>query len=150
VWGELDPPAIRTAHVSGVGLRTLPLPVSVPSGIAVSGIVTSALPSPGSAPHRFALEQNYPNPFNPSTTIRFSILSEGSRHPARQAEGMAQWVRLSVYDLLGREVAVILNAPRISGEYEVQFDAAQLPSGVYMYRLQAGEEAITRAMVLLR
>jgi hypothetical protein len=77
----------------------------------------------GTMPKEFILFQNYPNPFNPSTKIIYTLKSSGK-------------VRLSVYDLLGREVVVPVNNERkIAGKYEVSFDAANLPSGVYFYRL---------------
>jgi hypothetical protein len=74
-------------------------------------------------PGRCRLEQNYPNPFNPTTGIRFQI------------PGVSE-VRLSVYDLLGREVAVLVNGRMGAGAHEVTFDGSALPSGVYFYRLQ--------------
>jgi len=88
-------------------------------------------------PAQFALEQNYPNPFNPDSDIRYQI-SE------------FKMVRLAVYDLLGREVAVLVNGNRAVGSYEVKFDATGLPSGVYLYRLTAGTLVLTRKMMLVR
>jgi hypothetical protein len=80
-------------------------------------------------PSGFSLDQNYPNPFNPSTLIRYGI--PGSRG---QGSGARQ-VRLVVYDLLGREVVVLVNEEQAPGSYEVNFDAKGLSSGVYIYRL---------------
>jgi hypothetical protein len=77
------------------------------------------------APYRYQLQQNYPNPFNPSTTIGFGVSGPGSSP-----------VRLIVFDLLGREVAVLVNEKKEAGNYSVQFDGAGLASGVYLYRLQ--------------
>ena len=85
----------------------------------------------------FMLFQNYPNPFNSSSDIRYHI-SE-LRH-----------VRLAVYDLLGREVAVLVNERKSPGSYAVKFDAAGLSSGLYFYRLQAGNLVRTRKLLLLR
>jgi cyclomaltodextrinase len=93
-------------------------------------------------PTHFALEQNYPNPFNPSTDIRYSVPASGDR--------AAGEVRLAIYDLLGREVRVLVNARQSAGTYTVSFDAAGLASGVYLYRLSAGSFAQTRKMVLVR
>jgi len=90
-------------------------------------------------PASSALEQNWPNPFNPRTNIGFRVSGLGSR-----------WVRLAVYDLLGREVAVLVNAQKEPGNYEVKFDAAHLPSGVYLYRLTAGDFSETRKLMLMR
>jgi len=88
-------------------------------------------------PLRIALEQNYPNPFNPTTTIPFDL-------PA------ASRVHLRVYDLLGREVATVLDQDLSPGSYLVRFDAAGLASGVYLYRLEAGRGLLQRKMLLLR
>jgi hypothetical protein len=90
-----------------------------------------------SVPMEYSLSQNYPNPFNPSTTIKFELPK-----PAR--------VRLSVYDILGREVSVLVNEKRDAGVHEVKFDAAGLASGVYFYMLQAGDFIQTRKMFLIR
>ena len=88
-------------------------------------------------PETFRLHQNYPNPFNPSTTIRFELLA---RTP----------VRLTVYDLLGREVAVLVNETLESGGYETTWDASGMPSGTYFYRLTSGTFVQTKKMVLLK
>ena len=79
----------------------------------------------------FKLEQNYPNPFNPTTVISYHL-------PAGQAGlPVVSDVRLVVYDLLGREVAVLVNEKKAPGSYTVQFDAGHFASGTYFYRLQA-------------
>jgi hypothetical protein len=88
-------------------------------------------------PGEFRLEQNYPNPFNPSTTIKFELPKSSV-------------VRLTVYDILGREVALLVNETRGAGVHEVKFDASNLSSGIYLYRLQAGNLVQTRKLVLLR
>ena len=92
-------------------------------------------------PEKFELSQNYPNPFNPSTKIRYSIPNVGS--------GLAQTV-LKVYDVLGNEVATLVNEEKPAGNYEVDFNASQLSSGIYFYKLQAGSFVETRKMTLLR
>ena len=92
----------------------------------------------------FQLEQNYPNPFNPSTTIKYTIPNvtlsgvEGSR------------VQLKVYDVLGNEVATLVNEEKPAGNYEVDFSASNLTSGVYLYKIQAGSFVETKKMILLR
>ncbi len=89
-------------------------------------------------PNTFSLDQNYPNPFNPSTNIRFSLPTSGQ-------------VALKVYDMLGRQVATLVNEMRTSGVHTVTFDAANLPSGTYVYRLEvAGQAAITRKMIFVK
>jgi hypothetical protein len=88
-------------------------------------------------PSRINLSQNYPNPFNASTTIEFSLPEEA-------------YVDLSIYDLLGREVTVLEKGLKPAGKYEIPFDASGLSSGVYFYRLQAGESTESKRMVLLK
>lgn len=101
------------------------------------GVLQSTNSASDDPPSGFRLDQNYPNPFNPETTITFSI--------ERTA-----YVRLSVYDTLGKEVATVLTAEKAPGEHEVQFDAEDLTSGIYLYRLETGSRTATRQMVLLR
>jgi len=92
----------------------------------------------------FSLSQNYPNPFNPSTIIRFSL-------PAgRQELPMNSFVTLKVYNLLGQEVATLVNEQKPAGNYEVKFDASNLASGVYVYRLNAGDFTASQKMLLLK
>ncbi|MBX2992047.1 MAG: T9SS type A sorting domain-containing protein [Bacteroidetes bacterium] len=90
-------------------------------------------------PAEFMLHQNYPNPFNPSTNIRFSI-----------PVGTHGRVSLQVYDILGREVATLVNELKGTGSYEVTWDATGMASGVYFYRLQAGEFMQSKRLLLLR
>jgi hypothetical protein len=95
-------------------------------------------------PGAFVLAQNYPNPFNPLTIIKYTI--GGIRGQGLGVSG----VSLVVYDLLGREVAVLVNERKAPGEYDVQFDASNLSSGVYFYRLAAGSFSQTRSMLLVK
>ena len=88
-------------------------------------------------PEKFNLSQNYPNPFNPSTKIKFDLPQAGN-------------VNLRVFDVLGREVSVLVNESLKPGKYEVDFDASALPSGVYFYNLIAGGHVETRKMILLK
>lgn len=90
-----------------------------------------------SAPKEFALFQNYQNPFNPSTVIGYQIPK-------------ASWVTLKVYDMLGKEVATLVNEVKEPGTYEVQFDASHLTSGVYIYKLQAGASTAVKKLVLMK
>jgi hypothetical protein len=123
----------------------------------LSQMITSADPFKNELPHGFSLCQNYPNPFNPSTTIRYELPS-------------LLMVRLSVYDILGREVAVLVNEWQDAGVYEVKFsagsgsspagpedwgkharsggDATGLATGMYFYRIQAGEFTQSRKLIL--
>jgi hypothetical protein len=95
----------------------------------------------------YRLMQNYPNPFNPATTIRFTIAGVAA---LSGSEGPATRVRLAVYDLLGREGALLVNETQRPGTYEVRFDGASLPSGVYFYRLTAGQFVETRSLILTK
>lgn len=88
-------------------------------------------------PETFSLQQNYPNPFNPSTTIKYSVPS-------------ASKVSLKVFDVLGKEVAVLVNETKTAGNYEVNFDASKLTSGVYFYQLQAGSSSVTKKLTLMK
>ncbi|MFZ1517970.1 MAG: YCF48-related protein [Ignavibacteriaceae bacterium] len=89
------------------------------------------------SPKSFALEQNYPNPFNPTTSIQYAIAS-------------SQYVQLKVYDILGNEVSTLVNEVKSAGTYQIIFDASDLSSGTYFYRLQAGSFVETKKMILLR
>jgi hypothetical protein len=109
-----------------------------------AGSTTSVINNNQNLPKAFNLEQNYPNPFNPSTKIKYTIPNvslsgvEGSR------------VQLKVYDVLGNEVATLVNDYKPAGIYEVTFDASKLSSGIYFYKLQSGNFVETKKMVLLR
>jgi len=93
----------------------------------------------------YSLTQNYPNPFNPSTTIRFTI----SDLPAGR-QGL-RFTTLKVYDLLGREVATLVKEEKPAGNYEVEFNGTELPSGIYLFRLSVDNNySETRKMVLLK
>ncbi len=92
----------------------------------------------------FLLEQNYPNPFNPSTLIRYSIAT------SREYGVVSKEVKLVVYDVLGREVATLVNERKVPGNYEVRFEASHLASGVYVYRLTTGSSGQSRKMILMR
>ncbi len=95
-----------------------------------------------SVPVAFNLFQNYPNPFNPVTKIRFSIPVVGQRH--------AFDLRLVIYDVLGREIAILVNEQFKPGTYEVEFDGSNYPSGVYFYKLTTDKFSATKKMVLIK
>jgi pectate lyase len=97
----------------------------------------SAIDESAGTPKSFALAQNYPNPFNPKTGIRY------------QVSGFSD-VKLAVYDMLGREVEVLVNGRKEPGVYQVEFDGGGLPSGAYLCRLTAGTFVQTRRLLLLR
>ena len=133
-----------TASPSGFGnIYTIVLQQTAPYAATVEGIF-EINPAPitdiddGAAPlYTFELQQNYPNPFNPSTTIRFQVPQKTH-------------VSLRVFNALGQEVAELMNETVAAGMHTVEFDAGNLPSGVYFYRIQAGTFISTRQMVLTR
>jgi hypothetical protein len=110
------------------------------SRVLQSGSITS-VENVGTVPTGFALSQNYPNPFNPSTRIQYTIESAGL-------------VSLKVYDMLGREVATLVNGRQEAGTYTVQFGinsgASGLSSGIYFYRLKVGSFISTKKLVLMK
>jgi len=88
-------------------------------------------------PLEYSLEQNYPNPFNPSTTINYTIAEDG-------------FVKLSIYNMLGEEVATIVNTTQKAGKYEVNFNGSNLSSGVYVYRIEAPNFTAARKFTLMK
>lgn len=111
--------------------------------LSFDNLITSELLSSGKLPGKFSLAQNYPNPFNPTTKINYAIKDAGM-------------VTLKVYDILGNEVAILVNKEQAPGIYEVEFNAEQtsynkqLSSGIYFYRLHAGSFAEVKKLVLLK
>jgi hypothetical protein len=103
-------------------------------------LTTSISQISNSIPDRISLHQNYPNPFNPSTKIRFDI-TQGKSNNA---------VRLAVYDITGREVVLLVNQKLSAGSYEYTFDARGMTSGIYFFRLNAGDHSETKKMTLLK
>ena len=91
----------------------------------------------GNNPNTFSLFQNYPNPFNPTTSIEYRV-------------GSSEYVTLKVYDVLGREVATLVNEEKLPGEYEIEFDGSQLSSGIYLYKLTSGNFIETKKMIYLK
>lgn len=102
-----------------------------------SASVSSASGNDGVVPSAYSLKQNYPNPFNPSTTISFSIPEKAQ-------------VTLKIYNILGSEVASLMNEEKPAGTYSVVFNAANMPSGIYFYTLTSGKFTETKKLVLLK
>jgi hypothetical protein len=100
-------------------------------------LVTDVVQVGSGVPEVYSLSQNYPNPFNPSTTINFAIPT-------------ASKVVLKIYDVLGREVATLLNGEKAAGNYQVDFDASKLASGLYVYSINAGNFTSTKKMMLMK
>jgi hypothetical protein len=119
-----------TADVTAAGNPAI---VTVYSG----GLVTSVEQAAQDVPGGFALEQNHPNPFNPSTKIRFTVSSP-------------EFVELSVYDVLGREVAILVRGHQEPGEHTVEWNPGAISSGLYIYRLETSVSTRARGMLLMK
>ena len=115
------------------GYTNLEVYLNTLTGELVTGVEVAS----GFRPENFSLGQNFPNPFNPTTVISFQLSAVSE-------------IKLTVYDVLGREVAVLVNERKPAGIHEVKFDAAGLSSGVYLYRLEAGNFVQARKLILLR
>lgn len=100
------------------------------------GSLTS-VPMDKNVPKEFALGQNYPNPFNPSTTIEYSLPEAGQ-------------VRLDIFNAIGEQVATLVDERQDAGSYRARFEAAGLPSGIYLYRLSAGGSVSVKRMILMK
>jgi len=124
--------------VAGAGRADLNLFVSEAYFIKTNseGLITN-INNTGTCPDYYRLLQNFPNPFNPTTKITYSILK-------------TSFVKLNIYDLLGREVTTLVIEENQPGNHEVEFDATDLASGVYLYRMQAGDFVQTKKMILLK
>jgi hypothetical protein len=102
-----------------------------------TGTLTTGVKQLAGLPASYSLSQNYPNPFNPTTNIKYSITKESQ-------------VSLKVFDMIGREVETLVNVNQKAGSYEVNFNASKLASGVYIYRLQAGDFTQSMKMMLIK
>lgn len=111
-------------------------PMSIP-GLFTGDVIIVSADDEQFIPTEIALKQNYPNPFNPSTSIQYAVSSR-------------QFVSLKVYDILGNEVATLVNSEKPSGVYEVEWYASNVPSGVYFYQLKTEGYVETKKMILLR
>ncbi|MCK9424451.1 MAG: T9SS type A sorting domain-containing protein [Ignavibacteriaceae bacterium] len=134
--------SLRIYPYSPTGSITATVSLAIHNNVVICG-TTSAITSvddgmKGSAiPESYQLEQNYPNPFNPSSTIRYDIPK-------------TSFVKISVYDMLGREIKVLVNEEKNPGRYEIVFDAKELASGIYFYAIRTGEFTQNRKMILMK
>jgi|GEM_PF-288412 len=103
----------------------------------VDGILTSVEQTSSIIPQTYSLSQNFPNPFNPTTVINFSLPKQG-------------FVNLKIYDILGKEVMTLVNEQKSAGTYEVEFNASNLASGAYFFRLESGEFSDIKKMMLIK
>jgi photosystem II stability/assembly factor-like uncharacterized protein len=117
------------------------------------GLLTDLEDQP-TPPTEFKLEQNYPNPFNPSTKIKYTIPTPPSSSPLVKGRNEVGFVSLKVYDVLGNEIATLVDEEKPAGSYEVEFQSIvgshQLASGVYYYQLRAGDYLETKKMILMK
>jgi hypothetical protein len=136
-WSEVNTGLPRTTYIYSLITSKTNLIAGTSDGLWRRPLseITSVEQSSYRLPERFSLSQNYPNPFNPSTTIEYQIPKQS-------------YVTLRIFDLLGREVATLVNEKREAGSYRVQFDGAGLSSGVYFYQLRGGEFVQTKKLIL--
>lgn len=120
-------------NLSYVGHNVYSIPSS---GILITSNATN-INFEKAIPTEFVLHQNYPNPFNPTTKISYSLPK-------------TSLVQLKIFNLLGQEIRTIVNEEKSAGNYEVNFDASELPSGVYIYKMQAGSFVETKKMILIK
>ncbi len=113
---------------AGVNVVNCGIDISYPIGVSSSN---------NNIPGEYRLEQNYPNPFNPLTKISYSLPKAGD-------------VKLIIFDIIGREAATLINGFIVAGNHSVDFDASNLSSGVYMYKIQAGDFTETKKMILIK
>ncbi len=169
-WSQLQKPpvAIGNALLASIpntaGLFWVDFTVSELFPVAANGVATEL-----QIPESPLLLQNFPNPFNPYTNIRYTVPTAGPGNwgpGSREAvtgvvnsqstivsnPGLSSqvWVKLSVYDLLGRQVAVLVDGPQAAGEHTVVFNGSEFPSGSYFCRLQLGSRVATKRLLLLR
>jgi len=99
--------------------------------------VITGVEEENSLPTVYSLYNNYPNPFNPSTTINYDLPKQSN-------------VTLKIYNIVGEEIATLINQEQNAGRYQVQWNAAQLASGIYFYQLKSGDFVSTKKMILLK
>ena len=126
-------------------------PASINSWVLIDNLilddVATGIENEGNTPQSFSLSQNYPNPFNPTTVIKYQIRKFKKQIKPNIKNSK---VSLIVYDLLGKEVATLVNKRQTAGSYKVNFNGSQLTSGVYLFRLNVGEYVQTRKMTLMK
>jgi len=123
--------------------------------ISLDQLINSAPAESPAGPASFVLEQNYPNPFNPTTVVSYSVPPAAGRDLASGTSGGGQLsavsnVEIIIYDVLGRQVATLVNEGKPPGSYTVRWDASMLASGIYLARMTAGEYSSTIKMLLVR
>lgn len=146
-----DPNGNFVFHVSSKIYNYYIFPVNQPSGLSQTPILvhpgqknilinftlTDVKPGGSNIPSEYNLSQNYPNPFNPSTTINYSIARDGN-------------VKLTIYNTIGEKIAAIVDEYKPAGNYSVQFNGSNLPSGIYLYKLESGSFRAAKKFILLK
>ena len=130
-------PGYRLTYIQGVVYFSFRRYKLVPRNNADFGLLVGVDNTPGPIPLTYTLEQNFPNPFNPSTIIQYSL-------------PVTAPVVLKIYNVLGQEVKTLVDQNQKAGKYTVRFDASSLASGMYFYRLQAGEFSQVKKLLLLK
>ena len=137
-WTEIGTPGIRRADLNGQNAENLPMSVNDPSGIVVVRTTgADVAENTADLPGEYSLAQNFPNPFNPSTTIQYELPAAGD-------------LSLVIYDVLGREVAVLAEGTIPAGRYSATWNAQNAASGVYYYRIRSGSYSESRRMALVK
>jgi hypothetical protein len=134
-------------HITPVNISTGFWAVRTNGGISYHVPITGVPIISSEIPDKFSLYQNYPNPFNPVTKIKFEVPQS---LPPFTKGGQGEFITLKVYDILGREVAVLVNEQLKPGTYEIEWDGMKYPSGVYFYMLTTNEFTETKKMMLLK
>ena len=116
-------------------------------------MVTGIIKTGNEIPSEFILYQNYPNPFNPVTKIKFSIGNspfEGGTSPERSRRKVDDLVKLIIYNVEGKEISTLVNSQLVPGNYEVEWNASNVSSGIYFYKLEAWEYKSVKKMILVK
>jgi hypothetical protein len=116
----------------------------------INSLITAVEQTKGEFPDAYKLEQNYPNPFNPTTTIKYAIPNNQTSSQLGKGRTEVGFVTLNVYDILGKKVTTLINKTIQPGIYEVIFNAKDLPSGVYIYRIRAGSFIQSKKLLLMK
>jgi hypothetical protein len=136
------------------GWKEFALKGMLKNGIVYGDTTLTDVADENELPKEFSLSQNYPNPFNPVTTIKYTIPTPPASSPFTKGRNEVGFVTLKVYNILGKEIATLVNQEQSAGTYEVEFKSSvgslQLASGIYFYQLKAGDYVETRKMLLLK
>jgi hypothetical protein len=146
-FGNIEPAQIKGSIVASITTQDNPNNIDFNVHISsenwdlwsdsVTAVITGITKSETNIPLEYTLKQNYPNPFNPTTTIEFDL-------------PYSEFVTLKIYNILGEEVSTLVSKKLAVGNYKYEWDSSSLASGVYLYRLEAGDFVESKKMILLR